>query len=246
MANLIIILISIILVAFIAIVGLLYVGPALFGDSVQTMATTLIEQAKQVHAGLMMYGLDHNGMGFSDFSEATAISSGKYFGLGKNIPVPILQVGGYGTGTSPLIMGVGGRGKGSVEFNIGASFCGPIGNDHVEVFRGHCRTSDGIDIVGYTIEYGGSSCGVSGAVDFTQVSSLSTTTAQICTAINKMTGIPAGTTLGASGIPVLSGTVEACDGLTYYPGKYNFCFTHNSGLGSGPSFYNVVSYVYAP
>jgi len=249
MANLIIILISIILVVFIAIVGLLYVGPALFGNSAQAMATTLISQAQQVHAGLMMYGLDHGGKSFSDFNESTLITNGsiaKYFGLGKFATVPILQVGGPTNAVNnPLAVVSGG-----VGFNFGATppYCGPVGNDYVFILRTECHTTDGVDVVGYTIQHlANSTCSTYSGVDLTAVSSLtSTTIAQICVDINKATGaVPAGATLGANGIPILSGSETGCFNIAGNT-PYNYCFTRNSGLGSGPSFYNELYYVYAP
>ena len=209
MSNLIITIISIALAAVVAIAAIWYGGSAFAGSNAKTQAVTLIEQTKQVKAALTMYSLDNGGAGFNDFSELTVAQLGTYFGLGAQQFIPVLQTqppAGSGTGN-------------------GVEACSAT----VGIIRTHCATTDGKNLIAYKImsNTANSGCTTGSNTDYTLAASAQDSMGQICLAINQIIGAtPSGSTISASGIPTVTGTLTSCGsvGNAYLLGQYNYCY----------------------
>jgi len=245
MNNLIVTIISIALVAIMALVAIFYGGTALTQSQGKIYASTLIAQSRQLMAINTQYMLDHGFSTFNDFGLDAPVV-GNY--LQGRMPILSLDVEGQGSGgaaypalnsagTLHHITCNGASGQFSDSLN-GYQFQGSRANGNIF----------GVNVILYAFGAPSSTaCSVVGAQDFSPASMASHPLVQMCAALNAMTTLPSGLTYSASGLPEAPGGVTwgAPFYLDYYnsPNALNTCFIIQHGSwGTG---YPEMLYIFA-
>jgi len=216
-SNLIITIISIALIAVIAIAGIYYGGTALTQSQGKIYASTLMAQSRQLMAINTQYMLDHGFSTFNDFGPDAPVVDNYLQG---RMPILSLDVESQGISgaASPTLNSAGTRHHMTCNGASG-QFSDALNGYQVQGSRANGNIF-GANVILYAFGAPPSSaCGIVGAQDFAPASMTNHPLVQMCAALNAMTTLPAGLTYSASGLPEAPGGVTW--GAPFYLDYYN-------------------------
>jgi hypothetical protein len=218
MANLIITIISIALVAAVAIVGALYVSNNFGTWEAGARASTLISQSRQIYTADTQYLTDKGLSTFGDF----------------NIDLPIIA----NYLVKPDILGLPARSNTvpCCGTSSSATYHHTCANDTVPTtmdgngvyIQRTIGYIAGVSVVAYnfTLTSASSTNCYAASGSYTNAASATNPIVQMCLKINSMTTLPSGLTYAANGLPNGTGNGQYLNGLYYYDGanQFNYCY----------------------
>jgi hypothetical protein len=206
MSNLIVTIISILLVAVVAMIGAYYMNTMMNPSIAQTRANMIYLQSRQLMASDMQYMLDKGLGDFNAFGPDTpAIAN---YTTGR---VNILNLDTYGqrsTGIYPTLTSTTGR---HVTLNSATPpIPGTLDGYPVTILRTNCNANN-LNFIAYwmaptLISNGYTSAGI----DLSLASSVTHPLVQMCLKLNAMTKLPSGLTYAPSGLPYANSTSSTC------------------------------------
>ncbi len=242
MSNLIITVISIALVAVIALAGAVYVGQSFFQSSAQARAAMLISQSRQLLNANTQYMLDKGYSTFNDFGADAPVIAGYTAG---RIPILSLDALGMTGGSNTFYYPLNSAAARHIACGPGNGFttatADVLDGYYVALARAHGNIFGNNSIIYDMWALTGSLCNTtSTAIDFSLASASNHPLVMMCKAINQLMPPPAGLTYSASGLPLstVAGTkVFAAPFWTDYlndPTEVNYCFIGpNASWGTG-------------
>jgi hypothetical protein len=213
MANLIITIIGIALIAIVAIAGIFYGGSSFTGSQAKAWANAMANQNQQLLAAANNWSVDHGGDIFSDVGIGDLYNQGYLSAWPVNVawqPKPAGAGGGFSTGT----------------YDLGCYDA----NGYQGLLQKSLCTSNGVNLIFYAIRLNDPVSGACGSLNagygygFENANYANHPMVQLAIAVNQITGaVPATATIAPSGVPYqpTSGAVKGC------PNK----FGGNAGFG---------------
>ena len=247
MANLIVTIIGIALLAILAIGGIMYVTPSMDNGQAQSWANAMISQEQQLMSASTAYSVDHGGADFSTFGFSALINNG-YLSAWPPLAMmpPMPSTGSFTTGNNDLN-------------NVANSFsavCPPV-NGYQGFFGRWACAYNGINAISfymklndpYNAACGGQNAGL--GYGFENAKYANHPYVALARAVNKITGaVPAAATIAGSGLPYYPAGSDASKSCTAAGGSTNHLAIDSSGnvvanycylnAGSGTSITSIV------
>ncbi len=222
MANLVITVISIALVAVAALMAVFYGGAAFSGSTAQVRANQLISQSKQVYQADLQYMIDKGLDNFNSFRPDEPAMAGY-----TNGRVPLLNLDTLGLDSTIEYPELNFYPMTASVIKVGAL------DDYTGLLsRGQCFVN-GRNKVMYRFwindPYNGNIYSTNG--DFSSLAEINHPIVQMCLKINAKAALPAGVTFAPNGIPYGSGTPLGCaaNQIGYMDGAGDgYCYINSS------------------